>query len=50
MPRFPVNKSGAISVPFVFNIQRYDSIPGTQRDEKAAKEASGDMRARVLGR
>ncbi|MDR1338795.1 MAG: hypothetical protein LBK58_01890 [Prevotellaceae bacterium] len=33
MPRFPVNKSGAISVPFVFNIQRYDSI----QSKKAVK-------------
>ncbi|MDR0699456.1 MAG: hypothetical protein LBG28_09625 [Tannerella sp.] len=26
MPRFPVNRSGVIGVPFVFDIQRYDSI------------------------
>ena len=26
MPRFPVDKSGVLSIPFVFNIQRYDSI------------------------
>jgi hypothetical protein len=26
IPRFPVDKPGALSVPFVFNIQRYDSI------------------------